>query len=1031
MSALARLRRAVAASGAWLLVLAGGPAMADELPPRAQWRATASAVENDALGPAQAVDGRADTRWSSPFEDGHWLALDLGAAVRLCGLALHWDAAYARHHRLEVSDDGQAWRTVVETPDARGGHEWLVFAATRARHLRLTGVRRGTAWGVSLMELQPLAEGHCPRVAAARGGGALLWQAAPADWPAGAAAVAVPAAGLTIELNGSMHLAGLAVDWQRTPAQVRLLARTATGWVTLADDRPGDHPHATLAATQAVTTDALRLTVSGAGANLARVARLRLLGPEAVQTPLSRLQQRAARLPAGRLPRTLSGRQTYWTTVGEPGAADRAVLDEDGHVEPWRGAPLLQPLLRASGGRLLSAADATVEPALHDDWMPLPSLHWRAAGVPEMQIEALPGPAESGATPGTWVRWRLLNRTPRRLQGQLVLALRPLQVNPPWQHGGVAAVTAAQWAVGGRAELQVNGRRYAQFSRQPADARIGLLEREDVAAAVGQPARRPPSPAAAGADGLLSAAASWPYDLAPGAQVDLVAHLPARQAQDTPPDAPTTVGFDAQREAAAQAWRQRLSGLQVELPQPQWVHALKAQVAYTLLNQSGAALMPGPRNYDRSFVRDGESSARVLLRAGRADDARRYLDWVARHAVHADGLVSPILNVDGSVNRGFGSDLEYDSQGQFVSMVADVARLDGGAAAVSGHADAVRRALAHLERLRERTLVPGYRADAPAPGRFRGILPPSISHEGYATPQHSYWDDAWALKGWRDGAWLFDAWGDAEAAAWARAQGDALRAALAASVRVTMAWKGLLTLPASADLGDGDPTSVAIMLEPTRQAGVLPAEALRATFDGYVASTRRRSAQPGSPGASGAYTAYEFRNVPALLHLGRRGDAWWLMQTLFADRRPQPWQLWAEVVHADPRRGAYLGDMPHTWVGAEYAHAFWSLILHEGLGADEGLTLLPGVPAAWLAGPGLRVAQRATPLGMLGFSAQFDGSRFRLRLEPGLPDGTTVRVAWPEGFVPVRVNVDGRSVAPGVGGALVLRTPFSAVEAQR
>ena len=50
--------------------------------------------------------------------------------------------------------------------------------------------------------------------------------------------------------------------------------------------------------------------------------------------------------------------------------------------------------------------------------------------------------------------------------------------------------------------------------------------------------------------------------------------------------------------------------------------------------------------------------------------ARDYLAWYSEHGVHANGLVSPILNDDGSVNTGFGSDIEYDSQGQYVTLVA-------------------------------------------------------------------------------------------------------------------------------------------------------------------------------------------------------------------------------------------------------------------------------------------------------------------------------------------------------------------------
>ena len=62
-------------------------------------------------------------------------------------------------------------------------------------------------------------------------------------------------------------------------------------------------------------------------------------------------------------------------------------------------------------------------------------------------------------------------------------------------------------------------------------------------------------------------------------------------------------------------------------------------------------------------------------------------------------------------------------------------------------------AAGHIEALRRKTMVPENRA--PERRHFYGLLPPSISHEGYsAKPMHSYWDDFWALAGLKDAAWL-------------------------------------------------------------------------------------------------------------------------------------------------------------------------------------------------------------------------------------------------------------------------------------
>lgn len=450
---------------------------------------------------------------------------------------------------------------------------------------------------------------------------------------------------------------------------------------------------------------------------------------------------------------------------------------------------------------------------------------------------------------------------------------------------------------------------------------------------------------------------------------------------------------------------------------------LRAQAAYMLINQTGPAMQPGPRNYNRSFIRDGMATSAVLLRMGEARVARDYLAWYSEHGVHANGLVSPILNDDGSVNTGFGSDIEYDSQGQYVTLVADVARLDGGPESVRAYLPRVKAALRFLQELRERTLVPGYKADQPAPERFAGILAPSISHEGYPSPTHSYWDDYWGLKGWHDGAWLAEALGDHETAAWAREQYKLLYDALHASIQATMAWKGIDFIPSSADLGDGDPAGVSIALAPTGAQSVLPAEALRTTFARYLEDVRKRS----QPDALYAYTPYEIRNVLSYVHLGQPQVADELLQGLLHDRRPLEWQVLAEVVHSRLRFPRYLGDMPHTWIGAEYGRTLFGMLMRED---DDALSLLPGTPPSWVAGDGLAVERLPTAYGTLQMQARQRDGTLTVSLGDGLRSGTAVKVWWPERTMPKTVRVDGRSVSDFDAEGVRLAKPFRTLEAR-
>src|SRR5438045_7068266 len=57
------------------------------------------------LAPSFAVDGQANTRWSSNFNDNEWWYVDLGATYTLSKVVINWEAAYATTYDLQVSQD--------------------------------------------------------------------------------------------------------------------------------------------------------------------------------------------------------------------------------------------------------------------------------------------------------------------------------------------------------------------------------------------------------------------------------------------------------------------------------------------------------------------------------------------------------------------------------------------------------------------------------------------------------------------------------------------------------------------------------------------------------------------------------------------------------------------------------------------------------------------------------------------------------------------------------------------------------------
>ncbi|RYG73242.1 hypothetical protein EON80_03430, partial [bacterium] len=117
-------------------------------------KATTSSLQEPQYTAALAVDGSSVTRWASGFNDGEWLAVDLGQKERIGRVHLNWEGAYARSYRIEVSDDGQTWTPVYSNENGQGDIEDVSFTPVEARHVRIVGVKRATKFGTSLYSFE-------------------------------------------------------------------------------------------------------------------------------------------------------------------------------------------------------------------------------------------------------------------------------------------------------------------------------------------------------------------------------------------------------------------------------------------------------------------------------------------------------------------------------------------------------------------------------------------------------------------------------------------------------------------------------------------------------------------------------------------------------------------------------------------------------------------------------------------------------------------------------------------------------------
>ncbi|MGH8713470.1 MAG: discoidin domain-containing protein, partial [Casimicrobiaceae bacterium] len=225
------------------------------------------------------------------------------------------------------------------------------------------------------------------------------------------------------------------------------------------------------------------------------------------------------------------------------------------------------------------------------------------------------------------------------------------------------------------------------------------------------------------------------------------------------------------------------------------------------------------------------------------------------------------------------------------------------------------------------------------------------------------------------------------------------------SLRDASAASGISYLPGSAELGDFDPASTAIAFAPRGDVAALPAGLVRPTYERYWREfVDRRDGKT----AWDAYTPYELRIVGTFVRLGWRDRAQALLAFFLGDRRPRAWNQWPEVIGRDPRRPRFVGDMPHGWVASDFIRATLDLFAYERA-ADRAIVLGAGIPADWLAGPGIAVRNLRTPYGLLSYTLRREGERLVLRVAPGsgVPPGGFVYV-WPGGQPPPSATLDGR-----------------------
>ncbi len=685
----------------------------------------------------------------------------------------------------------------------------------------------------------------------------------------------------------------------------------------------------------------------------------------------------ATRMPKGDFPRGFVGEQSYWTIVGVDGGTQQGLLGEDGSVEFTPGGFSITPFADGPKGRI-DWANTPATQTLLDSYLPIPSVHFVRD---DMRLDITAFAVGKPKDARMIVRYRVTNTGARPDGFGLTLQLRPWQVNPQTQFlntsGGFSPVRDIRLEPQVEPKLvHVNGKPRVALSEASED----MLTNTYPFAAQHWSGRHPArNREAHDPDGMLFVDLPYMRELAPGESFELALSSPISDTVATP-----ITNEEAARlqDEAAKTWHDKLDRVKFALPRQgeHIANTIRTALAHMSISRVGPRLQPGTRSYSRAWIRDGAMIGEGLLRLGREDIAKDFLRWYAPYQFES-GKVPCCVD-----DRGADPVPENDSHGELIYLVAEVYRYTHDRALLEQMWPHVVGAVQYMDALRTSERTDANRAKNPA---FYGLMPASISHEGYsAKPMHSYWDDFWALRGYKDAVQIAQWLGkDADAQRFTASR-DQFSGDLETSLRTAMAQQKIDFVPGSAELGDFDATSTTIALAPGAADAILPPGALEKTFERYWREFEQR--RKGER-AWKDYTPYELRTVGTFVRLGWRDRAQTALDFFFADQQPRAWNQWAEVVSRTPRKPFFLGDLPHAWVASDYVRSALDLFAYERPD-DEAIVVAGGIPADWLKGEGIAIEGLRTPGGALSYSLREVGDKLVLDVAGGiaLPKGGLV-----------------------------------------
>lgn len=686
--------------------------------------------------------------------------------------------------------------------------------------------------------------------------------------------------------------------------------------------------------------------------------------------------QVAKHYPKGYFPKYLSNIQTYWNIIGVNGDKKEGLINEEGMIETDKENFSVEPFIFLNK-KLITRNDVSIRQSLEGNYLPIPIVDWENKSI-HLQIKTFAGGNVNSSS--IFTRYRITNNSSRTQKVSFYLAVRPFQVSPPWQFlnltGGFAEIKSISYENG---IALVNNNKKIISVTPPSG--FGCTQFTD--GSIIDYIDKNKLPWVKSIDdslGFGSGAFRYDFELSPGGHYDVIDVIPFYKKSFLPslnkiekPD----LFYSQELKYIKDYWTKELNKVQFNLPASadKFINTLKSNLAYILINRDGNALQPGSRCYERSWIRDGALMAEALLRMGITHEVKDFINWYSEYQFPS-GKIPCVVD-----QRGADPVPENDSQGEYIYLLLQYFKFTKDTSMLRNHWENIKKTVAYIEQqIKEESTVQNLNGTNEQRS-FYGLVPASISHEGYsAKPMHSYWDDFFVIKGLKDAVTISEILGEKKEEENYKKVRNTFRVNLYKSMRLAMKNKGIDYIPGCAELGDFDATSTAIGIFPCGELKNIPEPQLQNTFEKYYSNFNKRL-NPNDNWIN--YTPYEIRVAGAFIYMNEIDRAYKLLDFFFNDQRPEGWNHWAEVVWKDKNAPKFIGDMPHSWIGGEYINTIRDLFVYEN--DDSSLVLGAGIKSNWLSeSKEISVSNLNTYYGKFSFSMKKTGREISIELKDNL-----------------------------------------------